>query len=533
MFSPILPIVSARASPTVCAPTLCALIASTSVPTSIATWAIIFTRPWNRSLRATKSVSELTSTTAPLVPARTAPIRPSAATRPAFLAAFASPFLRSQSTPASMSPPVSFNAALQSIMPAPVFSRSSLTISAVIFWVIARNPRSRWWPAACATAIGILLGFGVQFLGFGNPAIDTAGKADLFAHLVGGIRPERRDLPEMENAEVVELLLDRRRDAVQLLEIVGNAARTGELLEAKATVHFVQGNIFDDRRLGGSDIGPQLALRARDAIDRRLGNEIAIKRDRAARIVVARNHEGDSLRIAIGIDDGGDGNVEPLRFLDRDVFLVGIDHEQQVGQPTHVLDAAERSVELFTFARQRETFFLGVALRLAGIENLVELAQALDRAGNGLPVGQRTAEPTLVDVVLGRLLGGLGDCVLGLAFCADKQDAAAAGHGIAHGFERLVQHRHRLREIDDVNIVAGTEDELAHLRVPAVGLMTKMNTSLKQLAHGIIGQRHVVLRLCRRGTVGPSPLAGGARPPDGTMPVGRRPRSACEMVGLI
>ena len=48
------------------------------------------------------------------------PIRPSAATRPAFLAALDRPFLRSQSCAACMSPLLSVSAALQSIMPAPV-----------------------------------------------------------------------------------------------------------------------------------------------------------------------------------------------------------------------------------------------------------------------------------------------------------------------------------------------------------------------------------------------------------------------------
>ena len=50
-------------------PAFAALIFSTSVPASSATSAIICTKPWNRSLRATKSVSELTSTRTPLVPA--------------------------------------------------------------------------------------------------------------------------------------------------------------------------------------------------------------------------------------------------------------------------------------------------------------------------------------------------------------------------------------------------------------------------------------------------------------------------------
>src|SRR3546814_20592302 len=49
-----------------------------------------------------------------------------------FRSADAKPFLRSQSTAASKSPPVSTSAFLQSIMPAPVFSRSSLTKPAVI-----------------------------------------------------------------------------------------------------------------------------------------------------------------------------------------------------------------------------------------------------------------------------------------------------------------------------------------------------------------------------------------------------------------
>src|SRR6185312_14084393 len=52
--------------------------------------------------------------------------------RPAFLAAWARPFLRSASTAVSMLPFASLRAFLQSIIPAPVRSRSSLTIWAVI-----------------------------------------------------------------------------------------------------------------------------------------------------------------------------------------------------------------------------------------------------------------------------------------------------------------------------------------------------------------------------------------------------------------
>ena len=57
--------------------------------------------------------------------------------------------------------------------------------------------------------------------------------------------------------------------------------------------------------------------------------------------------------IAIGVDHGGDRQFQPPRLLDRDVFLVGVDHEQEVGQAAHVLDAAERAFELVLLALER------------------------------------------------------------------------------------------------------------------------------------------------------------------------------------
>ncbi len=42
----------------------------------------------------------------------------------------------------------------------------------------------------------------------------------------------------------------------------------------------------------------------------------------------------------------------------------------------------------------------------------------------------------------------------------------------------------RLIEIDDVDAVALTEDKALHLRVPAPGLVTEMNSGLEQLPHG-------------------------------------------------
>jgi hypothetical protein len=55
-----------------------------------------------------------------------------------------------------------------------------------------------------------------------------------------------------------------------------------------------------------------------------------------------------------------------------------------------------------------------------------------------------------------------------------------------------MHHRHRLRQIDDVDVVTGTEDVLGHLRVPTVGLMAEVNASFQKLAHAEVWQRHYV-----------------------------------------
>ena len=86
------------------------------------------------SFLATKSVSQLTSTTAPVLPSAAMynPIRPSAVTRVAALLALLPSLIRRISSARAMSPSASASAFLHSIMGASVFSRSSLTIDAVI-----------------------------------------------------------------------------------------------------------------------------------------------------------------------------------------------------------------------------------------------------------------------------------------------------------------------------------------------------------------------------------------------------------------
>src|SRR3954471_1922822 len=109
--------------------------------------------------------------------------------------------------------------------------------------------------------------FGRQFLGLGDPAADAAGQTDLFANVVRGLLVQFGELLIMEDAEVVELLLDGRRDAGELLEIVRLAARTGQRLVADVFRLRRRGHRFRNRLFGRAEVDAEFALRARNAVD--------------------------------------------------------------------------------------------------------------------------------------------------------------------------------------------------------------------------------------------------------------------------
>src|SRR5262249_22875969 len=178
-----------------------------SLATSLAApWACLVmarTMSWNCALRATKSVSVLTSTMAPARSPAMTPISPSAATRPALLAALERPFLRSQSTASCMWPLVSVSAVLQSIMPAPVFSRSCVTRLADMVVMACASLADRDGDPSRRLSLG-------QLLGGGHPVVarDAAAQVEGPVEQLAVFCIKIRDLPEVEYAEVVEALLE-------------------------------------------------------------------------------------------------------------------------------------------------------------------------------------------------------------------------------------------------------------------------------------------------------------------------------------
>ena len=70
---------------------------------------------------------------------------------------------------------------------------------------------------------------------------------------------------------------------------------------------------------------------------------------------------GDAVRVGVAVEHRDDRDLQLVRLLDRDRLLVRVDDEQDVGQAAHLLDAAERALELVAVARQLEQLALGEA----------------------------------------------------------------------------------------------------------------------------------------------------------------------------
>src|SRR5690606_24659636 len=97
------------------------------------------------------------------------------------------------------------------------------------------------------------------------------------------------------------------------------------------------------------------------------------------------------------------------------------------------------------------------------------------------------AEPAVIDVrrtATGSFFShDLASGTLG----AHEQDLVLAGSQLLNEGLSLVEHRQGLFQVDNVNLVARTENVLAHFRVPVTGLVAEVHTGLQHIAHSDLG----------------------------------------------
>src|SRR5208283_3290288 len=274
------------------------------------------------ALRATKSVSQLSSTIAPCLPssAMKAPMTPSAATRSAAFDAFAPLRMRSSCSALSMSPPASVSAFLHSIIGSPVRLRRSITMLADISAMLHLSRSSG------------------RRAGVDSTPVDRPCRLCIPPRWLSAAGGQPKGLMPRFVPRLRRCLVPRDLD-----ELVGL-----------------------------DDFLDHLAA----AFENRVGDAAGIEADRPAGIVVARNDVGNAVGRVIGIDHADHRDVELGRFGHRDLLVADVDDEQGIGQRVHVLDPAQAAIELVHLPLQRQRLALAHLVEGAILPHRLEVLQA-------------------------------------------------------------------------------------------------------------------------------------------------------------
>ena len=172
----------------------------------------------------------------------------------------------------------------------------------------------------------------------------------------------------MEHADAIQLLFQTRIDPRDQLEVIGFAAWCLDAFELGGGRDL--GEFLELWSFSSANVDACGTLAAANTVDCGPRDQITIQGDCTARVVVARDRIIDAVGITIGVDDGNDRNPKLLGFGHRNRFLVRVDHEQHVGCAAHVLDPAQRLVQLLSLTGEVQEFLFRAALAFT-FENLL------------------------------------------------------------------------------------------------------------------------------------------------------------------
>ena len=179
-------------------------------------------------------------------------------------------------------------------------------------------------------------------------------------------------------------------------------------------------------------LGPALAqafLEQLLAFENRVGDGVCEHANGADGVVVAGNQIIDRIRVAVRIGDGHDRDIQLVGFVHGDRFAARIDHEHDGRQLIHIAQTAQAPFQLDEFLLQQLPLFFRHAGPGVFLVHFLEFFKRVDALFNGDHVGQRAAQPTIVDVVTTGPFGLFGDDVGRLFLRTDENHLAALGRG--------------------------------------------------------------------------------------------------------
>ena len=202
--------------------------------------------------------------------------------------------------------------------------------------------------------------------------------------------------------------------------------------------------------------------------------------DGADGVVIAGDRVVDQLGVAIGVDDGHHGDAEAVGFADSDILARRVDHDQRGGEFVHFAETGQILHQAGQLAAEGSLLFFTDLGEPGALELLLDLVETSHTFADRGKIRQRSAQPAVMDVELSARLGGIFDRFLCLLFAADEKDLPAPGHDTGEELRRGVELLDRAADVDDVDVVFLFEDELPHLGVPALGLVSVVDAGFEE-----------------------------------------------------
>src|SRR6266498_1449714 len=153
------------------------------------------------------------------------------------------------------------------------------------------------------------------------------------------------------------------------------------------------------------------------------------------------------------------------------------------GHAGHFEDPIEIAPELCRFSIKRRQFLLSHLLVFGRLLDLLNVLQTADALANCRKIGQRASEPALIYVKLAASQRRLFYRFLRLFLAAHEQDLASTAGHLPKKLRGAPKLDDGLIQIDDVNLISLFENERFHFRIPALGLMPKMDARFQEFRH--------------------------------------------------
>ena len=138
------------------------------------------------------------------------------------------------------------------------------------------------------------------------------------------------------------------------------------------------------------------------------------------------------------------------------------------------MNAANVFFKFFKLAHKNELFFFRHCVKTHFLLNF-HVLQTLDGCFHSLEIGKHTAQPTLIDEGYTCSLGFRGDEFTSLSLGAHHQNGAAVGRQLLGELHRVLEHRQRFFQVDNVDFVAMAKNERGHFGVPKASLVSEMD----------------------------------------------------------